>query len=98
MAWSKSGLHFLTVEKIFLDTLAKSIEGAGTQKVALFTNTGDYAEANYDALTQYGSSQWASANEVTATTGDGYTDAGDTLTSMALTVSTGVMKFDATDV
>ena len=85
MAITASGLYGLTLEKIFIDTAGQSIE-AETHNVALLTNanTPDFDAHNF-------------RDDVTETSGTGYSAGGDNLTSTEFTLSGGTAKFDAAD-
>lgn len=85
MAITASGLFFLTLEKMFLDTAAQSIE-AETHNVALVTNASTPNFDTHDFL-----------NDLTETSGTGYTARGANLTGTELTTSSGVATFDASD-
>lgn len=85
MAITASGLFFLTFEKMLIDTAAQSIE-AETHNVALVTNASTPNFDTHDFL-----------NDLTETSGTGYTARGQNLTSTELTVSGGTATFDAAD-
>ena len=86
MAITASGLFFPTLEKMFIDTAAQSIE-AETHNCALVTNASTPAFDTHDFLNDL--------TEVAA--GGGYTARGDNLVGTELTTSGGVATFDATD-
>ena len=85
MAITASGLYGLTLEKMFIDTAAQSIE-AETHNAALLTNanTPDFTLHDF-------------RDDVTETTGTGYTAGGINLTSTEVTLSGGTLTFDAAD-
>lgn len=88
MAITASGLFGLTIEKMFNNTAAIDLE-AEDNKVAMITDsaTPDFTLHDF----------WAdlSANEVSGT---GYTAGGVAYTSTELTISGGVLTYDAADV
>lgn len=85
MAVTASGLYCLTLEKMFIDTAGQSVE-AETHNVCLITNanTPDFNTHDF-------------RNDVTETTGTGYSAGGANLTGTELTISGGTLTFDATD-
>lgn len=89
MAVTASGLFGLTVEKQFIDTLGLSLESETALSVAMIT---DSATPDFDAHDFWSDLE---ANEVSGT---GYTAGGETLTGTELTISGGVLTYDATDV
>lgn len=89
MAITASGLYGVTLEKMMIDTLAKSIE-LETHKGMLVTDTYTHA---YDTH----STKADITNEVSGT---GYTAGGGTLTTTEVTVGSptaGTLKFDHDD-
>lgn len=89
MAITASGLYGVTLEKMMIDTLAKSIE-AETHKGMLVTDTYTHA---YDTH----STKADITNEVS---GAGYTAGGGTLTTTEVTIGSpaaGTLKFDHDD-
>ena len=85
MAITASGLYGLTLEKMFLDTAGQSIE-AETHNVALLTNANTPNFNTHDFR-----------DDVTETTGTGYSAGGINLTSTEFTLSGGTGTFDAAD-
>lgn len=85
MAITASGMFGPTLEKIFLDTAGQSIE-AETHNVCLVLNA---MTPNYDTMDF--------RNDLTETTGTGYTAGGIDLTSTEFTIAGGVGTFDAAD-
>ena len=86
MAITAAGLYGLTLEKMFIDTLAQSAE-AETHKelLVLDTYTPNYDTHDFrDDVT----------NEVTGTN---YTAGGVAITTTEVTVATGTLTFDAAD-
>lgn len=86
MSITGSGLYGLTLEKMFIDTAAQSLE-AETHKEALVqdAHTPDFSAHNFrDDLT----------DEVTGTN---YTAGGVTVTGTEVTISSGVLTFDMAD-
>lgn len=91
MSVTASGL-FLTTWMDILDTTQLAIDlDLDTHKVAMFTDT---VTPNFGTDTAYGVAPY-NANEVAGT---GYTAGGVALTGTALTISTGSIIWDATDV
>lgn len=88
MAITASGLFGLTLEKAFIDTLGLSLESDTDLSVAMIT---DSATPNFDTHDFWSDLE---ANEVSGT---GYTAGGNTLTGTELTISSGVLTYDATD-
>ena len=88
MAITASGAFGLSLEKAFIDTLGQSWE-AETHKVALIS---DAATPNFDTMDFWDD---LSANEVTGTD---WSAGGVALTGTEITLSAGVLTFDATDV
>lgn len=87
MAVTASGLYGLSLEKMMIDTLGESLE-AEDNKVLLVT---DSEAPNFDTHDF--------RNDITAeVTGTGYTAGGAALTSTEITLSSGVLTFDAADV
>lgn len=89
MSITASGLYGLTVEKMMIDTVGLSLESETAVKVLMVTDseTPDFNADNFrDDVT---------ANEVSGT---GYTAGGATLTSTEITISSGVLTYDAADV
>lgn len=86
MAITAPGMYGLTLEKMLIDTAGQSME-AETHKMLLVTDsyTPDFDTHEFrDDIT----------NEVTGT---GYTAGGVTVTSTEITLSSGVLIFDAAD-
>lgn len=88
MAITASGLFGLSLEKALIDTLGKSWESE-TNKIALVS---DSATPNFDTMDFWDD---LSANEVTGTN---WAAGGVALTGTEITLSGGVLTFDATDV
>ena len=86
MTITASGLYGLTLEKMLIDTAGQSLE-AETHKSLLVT---DSYTPNFDTH----DFRDDVTNEVTGT---GYTAGGQALTATELTVSSGVLVFDAAD-
>lgn len=87
MAITASGLYGLTLEKFFNNGAALNLE-AEDNKVAMVTDT---HTPDFDAHDFYADL----TNEVSGT---GYTAGGAALTSTEITLSGGVLKYDAADV
>lgn len=88
MSITASGLYGLTLEKQLIDTLGLSLESETAVKVLMCTDseTPDFNADNFrDDVT---------ANEVSGT---GYSAGGNTLTSTEITISSGVLTYDAAD-
>lgn len=81
-----SGLYGLTLEKMFIDTLGDSLEAEDGQ-LALVTDSYTPAFDTHDFHADL-------TNEVTGT---GYTAGGVAVTSTEITLSSGVLTFDAAD-
>lgn len=88
MAITASGLFGLTLEKFFLDTAGQSLE-AEDNNITLIS---DSATPNFDTMDFWDD---LVANEVTGTN---WAAGGVALTGTELTISSGVLVFDATDV
>jgi hypothetical protein len=88
MAITASGAFGLSLEKCFIDTLGESWE-AEDNKVALVS---DSATPNFDTHDFWNDLE---ANEVTGTN---WAAGGVALTGTEITLSSGVLTFDATDV
>ena len=88
MAITASGLFGLTLEKQFIDTLGLSLESETALSVAMIT---DSATPNFDTHEFWSDLE---GNEVSGT---GYTAGGETLTSTEITLSSGVLTYDAAD-
>lgn len=88
MAITASGLFGLSLEKALIDSLGESWE-AEDNKVALVS---DSATPNFDTMDFWND---LSANEVTGTN---WAAGGVALTGTEITLSSGVLTFDATDV
>jgi hypothetical protein len=86
VAITASGLCGLTLEKMFIDTAGESLEAEDN----LITLVSDSLTPNFDTADFW--NDW-SAQEVT---GSGWTDTA--LTGTEITLSSGVLTFDATDV
>jgi hypothetical protein len=89
MAITASGLFGLTLEKQLIDTLGLSLESETALSVAMIT---DSATPDFNAHDFWNDLE---ANEVSGT---GYDAGGETLTGTEVTISTGVLTYDATDV
>jgi hypothetical protein len=87
MSITASGLYGLTLEKFFIDTLGDSLE-AEDNKVAMVT---DSYTPNFDTHDFFADL----TNEVSGT---GYTAGGKAYTTTELTLSSGVLTYDAADV
>ena len=87
MAITASGMYGLSLEKVFNDTLGQSLE-AETHKVLMCTDT---EAPNFDTHN-------FRDDIVAEVSGTGYTTGGATLTGTELTISSGVLTFDATDI
>jgi len=87
MAITGSGIYFLTFEKTLIDTLGVSWE-AETNKVMLDSDTDtpnfDTHDFRNDVVTEVTGTNWASG--------------GVALTGTEITVSSGILTYDATDV
>ena len=88
MAVTAAGLFGLTLEKMMIDTVGLSLESETDVSVALIT---DSATPNFDTHDFWSDLE---ANEVSGT---GYTAGGATLTSTEVTLSSGVLTYDAAD-
>ena len=89
MAITAAGLFGLTLEKQFIDTLGLSLESETALSVAMIT---DSATPNFDTHDFWNDLE---ANEVS---GAGYTAGGATLTGTEVTLASGLLTYDATDV
>lgn len=86
MAITASGLYGLTLEKMFIDSSGESLE-AEDNKTLLVTNS---ESPNFDTHDF--------RNDITAeVSGTGYTAGGTALTTTNITLSSGVLTFDAAD-
>lgn len=88
MAITASGAFGLTLEKFLIDTAGESLEAEDN----LITLISDSATPNFDTMDFWND---LSANEVTGTN---WAAGGVALTGTELTISSGVLVFDATDV
>lgn len=87
MAITGSGIYFLSLEKALIDTLGQSWEGE-TNKVLLDSDTDTPAFDTHDFR-----------NDVaTEVTGTNWATGGVALTGTEITVSSGILTYDATDV
>jgi hypothetical protein len=89
MAVTASGLFGLTLEKQLIDTLGLSLESETALSVAMITDS---------ATPDFSAHDFWSDLEANQVSGTGYTAGGATLTGTELTVSSGVLTYDATDV
>jgi len=89
MAITASGLFGLTLEKQLIDTLGLSLESESALSVAMIEDT---------ATPDFNAHDFWSDLESNEVSGTGYTAGGETLTGTELTISTGVLTYDATDV
>jgi hypothetical protein len=87
MAITASGIYFLSFEKALIDTLGESWE-AEDNKVMLDSDTDTPAFDTHDFR----------ADVATEVTGTNWAAGGVALTGTEITVSTGTLVFDATDV
>lgn len=87
MAITGSGLYGLTLEKFFNNGAALNLE-AENNKVCMVTDSYTHAYDTHDFYNDL-------TNEVSGT---GYTAGGAALTSTEITLSGGVLKYDAADV
>jgi hypothetical protein len=87
MSITASGLYGLTLEKMMIDTAGQSLE-AETHKTLMVTDTYTPDFNAHDFRNDI-------TNEVTGT---GYTAGGNALTTTEITLSGGVLTFDAADV
>jgi hypothetical protein len=87
MSITASGLFGLSLEKMFIDTLGESWE-AEDNKVALVNDSYTPAFDTHDFHADL-------TNEIA--NGGGYTTGGTALTGTEVTLSSGVLTFDATD-
>lgn len=88
MAVTAAGLFGLTLEKMMIDTVGLSLESESAVSVAMIT---DSATPDFTAHDFWSDLE---ANEVSGT---GYTAGGQTLTGTEITLSGGVLTYDATD-
>jgi hypothetical protein len=88
MAITASGMFGLTLEKFFIDTLGDSLEAEDNN----ITLVSDSATPNFDTMDFWND---LSANEVTGTN---WAAGGVALTGTELTISSGTLVHDATDV
>lgn len=86
MAVTTSGLYYLSLEKMFLDTLGESWE-AEDNKVLLVTDSEAPNFETHDFR----------ADITAEVTGTGYTAGGIALTSTEVTIGSGILTFDAAD-
>lgn len=89
MAITASGLFGLTLEKMMIDTIGLSLESETAVKVMMILDTATPDFNAHDFRSDL------TANEVSGT---GYSAGGTTLTTTELTVSGGVLTYDAADV
>lgn len=87
MAITASGLYGLTLEKMFIDTAAQSLE-AETHKALLVQDAYTHNYDTHDFRDDI-------TNEVSGT---GYTTGGATFTTTNITLSSGVLTYDHDDV
>jgi hypothetical protein len=88
MAITASGFFGLTLEKMFIDTAGESLE-AEDNRITLIS---DSATPNFDTMDFWDD---LVANEVTGTN---WAAGGVALTGTEITLSSGVLTFDATDI
>lgn len=88
MAITASGFFGLTLEKFLIDTAGESLEAEDN----LITLVSDSATPNFDTMDFWSD---LSANEVTGTN---WAAGGVALTGTEITLSSGVLTFDATDI
>lgn len=88
MAITASGLFGLTLEKFLIDTVGLSLESETAVKGALLLDT---ATPDFNAHDFWSD---LAANEASGT---GYTADGEVLTSTEVTISSGVLTYDAAD-
>lgn len=86
MAVTASGMYGLTLEKIFIDTAGETLE-AEDNKTLLVTNS---ESPNFDTHD-------FRADIAAEVSGTGYTAGGAALTTTEITLSSGVLTFDAAD-
>jgi len=86
MAITADGLYGLTIEKMFIDTAGQSME-AETHKECLIPDASNTPNFDTDDF----------RNDVTESTGTGYTAGGVTCTGTEITLSAGVLTFDMVD-
>lgn len=89
MAVTASGLFGLTLEKQFIDTLGLSLESETALSVAMITDS---------ATPDFNAHDFWSDLEPNEVSGTGYSAGGVTLTSTEVTISGGVLTYDAADV
>ena len=89
MAITASGLFGLTLEKQFIDTLGLSLESETAVYTGMITDSATPDFTTHDFYSDLNS------NEVSGT---GYTAGGAVLTSTEITLSSGVLTYDAADV
>jgi hypothetical protein len=89
MAITASGLYFPTLEKMLIDTAALSLESETAVKVALVLDAYTHNFDTHDFLND------VEANEATGTN---YTAGGVVMTGTEVTLASGVLTYDATDV
>jgi hypothetical protein len=97
MAFTTSGVFVAFIRDSLNNTTSHSFDvDADTINVALFGNTGTPDKTVANTLSGYNqaTSQWVTANEVTAT---GWTAGGLALASVTSSVSSNVYTFDAAD-
>jgi len=88
MSITAAGLYGLTLEKQFIDTVGLSLESETAVKGLMVT---DSYTPNFDT---HDFRNDANANEVSGT---GYTAGGNTVTTTEVTLSSGVLTYDAAD-
>lgn len=88
MAITAAGLFGLTLEKMMIDTIGLSIESESAMSIAMITDSATPNFSTHDFWDDL------NANEVS---GSGYTAGGATLTGTEVTVSGGVLTYDAAD-
>jgi hypothetical protein len=89
MAITASGLYGLSLEKILIDTLGASLESETVNKCALVLDAYSQNFDTHDFLND------VEANEATGTN---YTAGGVVMTGTEVTLASGVLTYDATDV
>jgi hypothetical protein len=88
MAITAAGLYGLTLEKMFIDTIGLSLESETAVKGMLVLDAYAPAYDTHDFRAD------VTANEASGT---GYTAGGVVLTGTEITLSSGVLKYDAVD-
>lgn len=89
MAVTASGLFCPTIEKFFIDTIGLSIESETTIDVAMITDA---------ATPDFSAHDFWSDLEGSEVSGTGYTAGGTALTGTEVTIASGSVTYDATDV